>query len=121
MQDTIGWIILYTFGGLSVLVPLFVIVQSIINFARASDGHGSIVIKALVVLAVWAILTFVCVFIAFMFVFEPLSPNREEADRRFTILAFVVTVIYTVVGLALSYWVRLQPGWKTLRRRRREA
>ena len=121
MQDAIGIIIIYTFGALSLLVPLYVVVQSILNFVRASDGRGTIIIKALVALAVWAILTLICVFIVFMFVFEPGTSNRAEADRRITILSFVLTVIYAVVGLALSYWVRLQPGWQTLRRTRSTA
>ena len=121
MQDAIGIIIIYTFGALSLLVPLYVVVQSCVNFVRASDGRGTIIIKALVALAVWAILTLICVMIVFMFVFEPITTNRVENERWFTILSFVITVIYAVVGLALSYWVRLQPGWQTLRRSRSTA
>lgn len=117
MSDIIGWIIIYAFMVVSVGFPLFVIVQSIINLVRAADGRGMIVLKAIVVLGVWVVLSMIVVFIPIMFVFEPWKGvDQATADRRMDILVIVLTLIYIAVGLALGYWVRLQPGWKTLRR-----
>lgn len=117
MEDVIGWVILYTFAAVGVVFPLFVIVQSIVNFVRASDGRAAIVIKGLVALAVWAFLSFSFVMIAFMYVFEVGGmTDRAAADRRMTILTIILTLIYILVGLVMAYWVRLQPGWKTLRK-----
>lgn len=113
-EDILGQIIIVAFMIVCVGFPLYVIVQSIINLVRASDGRGAIVLKALVVLGVWAVLTMIVVFIPFMFVFEPISSNRVTADRFMNVLAIVLTLIYIAVALALGYWVRLQPGWKTL-------
>lgn len=116
MQDVIGWIIMYAFAGAAILFPLFVIIQSIMNFVRATDGRGAIIIKALTVLGVWAFLTFTFVLITFMYVFEVGEMrDRAAADRRVTMLAVVLTLIYLAVGALMAYWVRLQPGWKTLR------
>jgi formate hydrogenlyase subunit 3/multisubunit Na+/H+ antiporter MnhD subunit len=119
MEDIIGYVIIYTFATAGVVLPLFVIVQSIVNFARASDGLGTIILKALLVLGAWAFLTFTFVMIAFMYVFE-VSGMRDNAaaSRRMTILTAVLTLIYVAVGVALGYWVRLQPGWRTLRQSR---
>ena len=121
MEDIIGLIILYTFAGVGVLFPLFVIVQSLINLVRARDGRGIIIIKALTVLAVWAVITSIFIFIPIMFVFEPGTTDRAAADRRITILSIVLTLIYIAAGLAMAYWVRLQPGWKTLSKTQTEA
>ncbi|MCA1557587.1 MAG: hypothetical protein LC731_03490, partial [Acidobacteria bacterium] len=85
MEDIIGQIILYTFTAVAVAFPLFVVVQSIFNFALASDGRGTIVLKALVVLIVWAFISFVFVLITFMYVFEVSSLDNITAGRRMTI------------------------------------
>jgi hypothetical protein len=117
MEDTIGLIIAFTFMAVAVVVPLFVIVQSIINFRRASDARGTIVVKALVVLGIWAGLSFICVVLTLMYTFEAgRGVDRATADRRMTILTLVLTLIYIAVGLAIAYWVRLQPIWKRLRK-----
>lgn len=116
MEDVLGYVILYTFAAVAILFPLFVIVQSIINFVRASDGLGSIIIKAVVALSVWAFLSFTFVLITFMYVFEVSGMENRTANLRMTILTIVLTIIYMAVALALGYWVRLQPGWRTLRK-----
>jgi hypothetical protein len=117
MEDTIGWIIAWTFMAVAVVFPLFVIVQTIVNFMRASDGRGTIVIKALVVLGIWAGLSFICVMLTLMYTFEAgRGVDRATGDRRMMILTLVLTLIYIAVGLVLAYWVRLQPIWKRLRK-----
>jgi hypothetical protein len=117
MEDIIGVIILYGVMALACAVPLYVIVRSIINYMRAVDGRGRIVIKALVVLCIWAVLSFTLLTLAMMSAFEGGTlPDGRQAERPVTIMAIVFTFIYVVVGLALAYWVRLQPGWKTLRK-----
>jgi hypothetical protein len=120
LEDVVGFVILYTFAAVAVIFPLYVIIRSVINFARATDGRGTIVIKALVSLGIWAFLSFTFVMIAFMYVFEVGDmADREAASRRMTILTIVLTVIYIAVGLVMAYWVRLQPGWRTLHKTRR--
>lgn len=118
-EDLIGFVILYTFAAAAILFPLYVIVRSVINFARASDGRGTILIKALVALSAWIVLSLIFVFIPIMYVFEPGNVDRATADRRMTILTAMLTLIYIAVGLAMAYWVRLQPGWRTLRSSRK--
>lgn len=119
MEDAIGLIIIYTFSAMAVVFPLFVVIQSIFNLVRATDGRGTIIIKALVVLGVWAVLSFIFVMIVFMYVFEVSNiADRAVASRRMTILSTVLTLIYIAAGLAMGYWVRLQPGWKTLQKNR---
>jgi hypothetical protein len=115
VEDIIGIITIYTFGAAAVLFPLYVVIRSTINFAHARDGRGTIILKALVVLIVWGLLSLTFAFIPFMYVFEPPKGlDQAAANRRLTILTIVMTLIYIAVGLALGYWVRLQPGWKTL-------
>jgi hypothetical protein len=115
MEDAIGIVILYAFAAVAIIFPLFVIVQSIMNLSRASDGRGTIVLKAIIVLGVWVVLSLICVMIPIMFVFEPgRGVDAATANRRVTVLTIVLTLIYIAVGLAMAYWVRLQPGWKTL-------
>src|SRR5215212_10027547 len=121
MEDFLGLVILYTFAAVGVAFPLYVIVRSVINFVRATDGRAAIVIKALVSLSVWGFLTLIFIFIPIMLVFEPGTTDRATADRRITIVTVVLTCIYIAAGLALGYWVRLQPGWKTLRKAQTEA
>jgi O-antigen ligase len=122
MADIIGQIQLVVFLIVSVGLPLFVIVQSIINLGRAVDGQWTIVIKAVVVLCIWVMISLIVIFIPIMYVFEPgKGVDRETANQRVNILFFVLTLIYLAVGLALAYWVRLQPGWKTLRKARNAA
>ncbi len=113
MEDIIGLIILYTFGAVAAVVPLYVIVRSGLNFVRALDGRGTIVLKALVSLIIWGFISLVFVFIPLMYVFEPGTNDPVAASRKITIISLVMTIIYILIGLALSYWVRLQPGWKT--------
>jgi formate hydrogenlyase subunit 3/multisubunit Na+/H+ antiporter MnhD subunit len=115
MEDAIGIVTLYTFAAAAVAFPLFIIVQSVWNMARASDGRATIVLKAILVLGVWVILSLIFVFIPIMMVFEPgRGVDAATANRRVTILFGVLTLIYIAIGLGLGYWVRLQPGWKTL-------
>jgi hypothetical protein len=115
MEDIIGIATLYTFITIGVALPLYVIAQSIINLARAIDGRGTIVLKALVVLVFWVILTAIFIAIPLMYVFEPgRGVDAATANRRITIMTIMFTLIYLAVGLALSYWVRQQPGWKTM-------
>lgn len=121
MQDTIGAIVMIAFMVACVGFPLFVFVQSIINLARASDGQGIIVLKAFLVIGVWVVISMIIGFIPIMYVFEPWKGDRATADLRLTIVMLVLTLIYIAIGLALGYWVRLQPGWKTLRRVKSEA
>lgn len=117
MEDTIDLITVFTFMAVAVVFPLFVIVQSIVNFVRASDARGTIVVKALVVLGVWSGLSFICVVLTMMYTFEAgRGVDRATGDRRMTILTIVLTLIYIAVGLVLAYWVRLQPVWKRLRK-----
>jgi glucan phosphoethanolaminetransferase (alkaline phosphatase superfamily) len=120
LEEIIGQIILYTFTAFAVAFPLFVIVQSIFNFARASDGRGTIILKALVVLAIWAFISFVFVMITFMYVFEVNRLDNATASHHVTILTVVLTLVYIVLALVMGYWVRLQPGWKTLRKLKAE-
>lgn len=122
MEDVIGLIILYTFGAVAVIFPLFVIIQSVWNMVRASDGRATIVLKAALVLGVWVLLSLTFAFIPIMFVFEPgRGVDAATANRRVTILAAVLTLIYIAVGLAMGYWVRLQPGWRTLSEEQKRA
>lgn len=116
MEDILGLIIGGIFITVAVLFPLFVIVQSIVNFVRASDGRWIIALKGLVALGVWAALSFTCFLLMFMGVFEADrgGVDRATADRRMTILALVLTVIYTTVNLVMAYLIRPQAGWKTL-------
>ncbi|MBD0369429.1 MAG: hypothetical protein ICV60_01140 [Pyrinomonadaceae bacterium] len=117
IEDIIGMLTLYTFAAVAVLFPLYVIIRSVINFARASDGRGTIVIKAVVVLAVWCLISLIFAFIPIMYVFEPgQGVDALTANRRITYLSIALTFIYIVVGLLMAYWVRLQPGWRTLRK-----
>lgn len=114
IEDIIGMLTLYTFGAAAVLFPLYVVIRSVINFARASDGRGTIVLKAFVVLAIWGMLSLVFISIPFMYVFEPpKGVDQATANRRLTYLTIAMTLIYIAAGLAMAYWVRLQPGWKT--------
>lgn len=110
-EDIIGIITLYAFAGAAVLLPLYVVIRSTINFAHASDGRGTIILKAFVVLVIWGMLSLIFVFIPIMYVFEPgQGVDQATANRRITILTIALTLIYIIVGLALAYWVRLQPG-----------
>lgn len=121
MEDIIGKIILYSFEAVGIALPLFVLVQSIWNLVRAVDGRGTIILKALVVLAVWAFVSFTFVMIIIMYVFEVDGmADKAAASRRTTILASALTLVYIALGFAMAYWVRLQPGWKTLRKLRAE-
>lgn len=121
MEDIIGQIELVVFTVVCVGFPLFVVVQSIVNLARASDGQATIVLKAFVVIGVWLVISMIVIFIPIMYVFEPWKGvDKDTANHRITIMVFVLTIIYIAIGLALGYWVRLQPGWKTLRRAKSE-
>lgn len=117
MENFIGLVILYGVMAVAVALPLYVIVRSVINYVRAIDGRIDIVAKALVVLAIWAIFSFILITLAMMSAFEGGTlPNGTQASRPVTTMSIVFTVIYVVVCLALGYWVRLQPGWKTLQK-----
>ena len=121
MADIIGQIQLVIFLIVSAGFPLFVIVQSIINLVRAVDGQGAIVLKAIVVLCIWLVVSLIVVFIPIMYVFEPVKGvDSETANQRVTIIFFVLMLIQIALALVLAYWVRLQPGWKTLRKSRSE-
>jgi hypothetical protein len=113
VADVFGIFILYTFAAVAVLLPLYVIVRSIVNFVRAMDGRGTIVLKAVVSLVVWVIISVTFMFIPFMLAFEPGSKDPVVADRIMTAVVIGLTIIYIVIALALVYWVRLQPGWRT--------
>lgn len=115
VADVFGIFILYTFAAVAVLLPLYVIVRSIVNFVRAMDGRGTIVLKAVVSLVVWLIISATFMFIPFMLAFEPGSKDPVVADRIMTAVVIGLTIIYIVIALALGYWVRLQPGWRTRR------
>jgi hypothetical protein len=112
---------MYTFAAVAVAFPLYVLVRSIINLARATDGYVTIIIKALLVLGVWLVVSFTFIFIPIMYLFEPGTTDRAAAERRITIMVLVFTFLYIVIALLLGYWIRLQPGWKTLRKARNEA
>ncbi|HKS26644.1 MAG TPA: hypothetical protein VJS44_02435 [Pyrinomonadaceae bacterium] len=115
IEDIIGMLTLYTFAAVAVVFPLYVIIRSVINFAHAKDGRASIILKAFVVLVIWGLLSLVFVFLPIMYLFEPgEGVDRDTANHRITVLTIVLTLIYIAVGLAMAYWVRLQPGWKTM-------
>jgi hypothetical protein len=117
VEDIIGLITLYTFAAVAVLFPLYVIMRSVINLIRSSDGRGTIVIKALVVLGLWVLISLIFAFIPIMYVFEPWrGVDSATASRRITIISISLTIIYIILGLVMAYWVSLQPGWKTLRK-----
>lgn len=119
--DVFAIVVIYTFAAVAVVFSLYVIVRSIINFMRASDGHGTIVIKALVSIIAWFFITSIFAFIPIMFTFEPGTTDRAVANRNITIISVVLTIFYIAIGAALAYWVRLQPGWKTQEKARNEA
>jgi hypothetical protein len=120
MEDVIGMLTLYIFAAAAVVFPLYVIIRSIINFVRASDGRGAIVVKAVVALGVWLLLSLIVLFIPIMYVFEPGNVDRATANSRVTVLMLALTLVYILIGLVMTYWVRLQPGWRTLRKARTE-
>ncbi|HEY0323293.1 MAG TPA: hypothetical protein VGC66_20215 [Pyrinomonadaceae bacterium] len=121
VEDVFAIVVIYTFAAVACVLPLYVIVRSIINFMRASDGLGTIVMKAVVSLIAWLFITSIFAFIPIMFTFEPGTTDRAVANRNITIISVVLTIFYIVIGAALAYWVRLQPGWRTLRKSRNEA
>lgn len=122
MENVISLAILYAIMALAVGLPLYVIVRSVINYVRAIDGRGDIVAKALLVLGIWGLLSFILVTLAMMSAFEGGTlPDGRQANRPITIMSIVFAFIYVVVGLALGYWIRLQPGWKTLRKSQSES
>lgn len=114
IEDIVGIVTLYTFAAVALLFPLYVVIRSVINFARAQDGRGTIILKAFVVLVIWGLLSLIFIAIPFMYVFEPpRGVDQATANRRLTYLTITMTLIYIGAGLAMAYWVRLQPGWKT--------
>jgi hypothetical protein len=119
--DLLAMITMFSFAAAGVLLPLYVIIRSVINFAYAVDGRGAIVVKAVVSLAVWVIISSIFMFIPFMLVFEPGTKDPVVADLKITIVTVVLTILYIVIGLVLAYWVRLQPGWKTQKVAQHEA
>jgi hypothetical protein len=117
VEDIIGLITLYTFAAVAVLFPLYVIVRSVINLSGSSDGRWTIIIKALVVLGIWVLISLIFAFIPIMYVFEPWrGVDSATANRRITIISISLTIIYIILGLVMAYWVSLEPGWKTLRK-----
>jgi hypothetical protein len=121
VADLFAMVVMLSFAAVALALPLYVIIRSVINFAHAVDGRGAIVVKAVVSLGVWLIISMSFVFIPFMLVFEPGTKDMAAADRKITIVTVVLTILYIVIGLALAYWVRLQPGWKTQVNARYEA
>jgi hypothetical protein len=117
VEDIIGLITLYAFAAVAPLLPLYVIVRSIINLGGSSGGRRTILIKALVVLGVWLMISLIFAFIPIMYVFEPWrGVDNATASRRITIISISLTIIYIILGLAMAYRVSLQPGWKTIRK-----
>lgn len=88
--------------------PLAILLLGTVNFVRAFRRRGTIILQALVSLAIWVFLTYAFVMIFIVVVFSmpyPLSTADEWKGTGFFIVAFL---IYTAAGLALIYWTRVQ-------------
>ena len=106
--DTIGIAMLYGSMFIAVATPLVVLALSVLNFVRAAQGKASIVLRALAILVIWAVLTFVFLTVYIMIVVSATqsAPSNKANDLKLTVIFALFMIVYTAVGACLIYWVR---------------
>jgi len=107
-NDIIGQILLVVFFVVMGGVPLTIIVLAIINVARAVTRQITILLQALVSLALWIVLTYVVVMIFIVIVFSLPYPLTRADEVKSTATFLVSILIYAAVGAALIFWTRAQ-------------
>lgn len=89
-------------------VPLTIIVLAIINVARAVTRQITVLLQALVSLALWIVLTYVVIMIFIVIVFSLPYPLTRADEVKSTATFLVSCLIYSAAGAALIYWIRIQ-------------
>jgi hypothetical protein len=107
-NDIVGEILLVAFFVIMAATPLAILTLAVINFIRAANRRGTIVLQALVALAAWTILTYVqfMLFIVIVFSFPyPLSSSDELKA-----LGFSCSTARSIprIGASLVYWTKRQ-------------
>lgn len=112
MYDIIGLVAIYAMLFVALLTPIFIVVQSILNFRRASQARGSVIFKALSALIIWVVLSCGMMFMSFVTIYSAAHAIEPDTAGRGVALSFLVLgLIYVLAGGALAYWVRHQPKW----------
>lgn len=89
-------------------VPLAITVLAIINVSRAVTRQITVLLQALVSLALWAVLTYVVIMTFIVIVFSLPYPLTRADEVKSTATFLVACLIYSAVGAALIYWTRAQ-------------
>jgi uncharacterized membrane protein len=93
-----------------VAVPVYILVRSILDYRRHEKRHRDIVVKALVSLLSWFLISLGMLFLLFAnnllvgFLMEPAA--AEKARRSAMMSNIMFSVIYALIGCGLALWVR---------------
>ena len=97
----------------SVAIPLFIIVQSYINFSRVKENHFFILLKAIGFLFIWLLLTFGMFNILFVIFYSAAHiANPEGADIAVAKWLTFLSIIYILLGVGLVFFIRRVPKGK---------
>lgn len=97
----------------SVAIPLFIIVQSHLNFSRAKDAHFFIVLKAIGSLFIWLLVSFGMFNMLFVIFYSAAhAVNPEGADIAVAKSLTFLSVVYILIGVGLVFFVRRVPKRK---------
>lgn len=92
----------------SVVMPVFIVAQSIRSYRHIGHSRGKLVTKALIALAIWAILTAVMMLAdstlaAVSQAVHTINPNSE--DMVFLVKVVGLHLVYVLAGCGLVYWM----------------
>ncbi|HEY0081073.1 MAG TPA: hypothetical protein VGB73_20885 [Pyrinomonadaceae bacterium] len=90
------------------IAPIFVLINSIRAYRQTATGRGRKVLKAVLALLIWVLLSFGLFFMTFVYVYANAHrPNLNEPPALSSALTYLgLTVVYALAGFGLAYWMR---------------
>ena len=92
-----------------VAIPVYILMQSAINHTRAEKGHTYIVLKALVSLVTWVLLSLLMFNMLFVTFYSAAHvEDRQAAEIGVGKSIIFLSLTYVLIGCGLAFWVRHQ-------------
>ena len=91
-----------------VLAPVLILINSIRAYRRAATGRSVKILKAVLALLAWALLSFGMFLMTFMYVYANAHrANQNEPPALSSALIYLcLAVVYVLAGFGLVYWIR---------------
>jgi uncharacterized Tic20 family protein len=92
----------------SVVMPLLIVARSVCSYRQVGHGRGKFVLKAVIALAIWSILTLVMALVESTI--AAVSRAADTIDPNSGDIVFVGEVaglhlVYVLAGCGLVYWI----------------